>query len=69
VRLIRYVENYDPDKGTLHTNIYSQLKYELMNCKMPLKRAGITSLPYNSSWNDILALETISENNRAFAVA
>ena len=46
-----------------------KLKYELLNCKTPLKRTGITGLPYNSRWNDILSLETISENNCAFAVA
>ena len=69
VRLIRCVENYDPDKGTLHAHIYSQLKYELLNCKTPLKRTGITGLPYNSRWNDILSLDTISEDTCAFAVA
>ena len=31
VRLIRCVENYDPDKGKLYAHIYSQLKYELLN--------------------------------------
>ena len=69
VRLIRCVENFDPDKGTLHAHIYSQLKYELLNCKTPLKRTGITGLPYNSRWNKILSLEAISEDNSVFAVA
>lgn len=69
VRLIRCVESYDPDKGTLHAHIYSQLKYELLNCKTPLKRTGITGLPYNSRWNDILSLESISGDNSVFAVA
>lgn len=69
VRLIRCVESYDPDKGTLKSHIYSQLKYELLNCKTPLKRTGITGLPYNSRWNDILSLELISEDTHAFAMA
>ena len=69
VRLIRCVENYDPDKGTLRAHIYSQLKYELLNCKTPLKRTGITGLPYNSKWNDILSLDTISGDTCAVAVA
>lgn len=69
IRLIRCVENYDPNKGTLHAHIWSQLKYELLNCKTPLKRTGITGLPYNSRWNDILSLDTISEDIPAFAVA
>ena len=69
VRLIRCVETYDPDKGTLHGHIYSQLKYELLNCKTPLKRTGITGLPYNSRWNDILPLESISKDTPVFAVA
>ena len=68
VRLIHCVENYDLDKGTLHAHIYSQLKYELLNCKTPLKQTGITGLPYNSRWNDILSLDTISEDTCAFAV-
>ena len=69
IRLIRCVENHDPDRGTLRTHIYSQLKYELLNCKTPYKRTGITGLPYNSRWNDILSLDAISKDNRAFAVA
>ena len=69
IRLIRCVENFDSDKGALRAHIYSQLKYELLNCKTPLKRTGITGLPYNSRWNDILSLDTISEGNCAFAVA
>ena len=69
IRLIRCVENFDSDKGTLRAPLYSQLKYELLNCKTPLKRTGITGLPYNSRWNDILSLDTISEGNCAFAVA
>ncbi len=69
VRLIRCVETYDPDKGTLHGHIYSQLKYEMLNCKTPRKRTGITGLPYNSRWNDILSLESISKDTPAFAVA
>ena len=69
VRLIRCVESYDPDKGTLHAHIYSQLKYELLNCKTPLKRTGITGLSHNSRWNDVLSMDALGEDNPAFAVA
>ena len=69
IRLIRCVENYDPDKGTLRSHIWSQLKFELLNCKTPLKRTGIKGLPYSSRWNDILPLDTISENVLAFGLA
>ena len=69
VRLIHCVETYDPDKGTLNSHIYSQLTYELLNCKTPLKRTGITGLPYNSRWNDVLSMDALGEDNPAFAVA
>ncbi len=45
IRLICCVEGFDPSKGTLKTHIYSQLQYELLNCKAPLKLTGITGAP------------------------
>jgi len=45
VRLIRCVETFDPDKGTLCAHIYSQLRYELLNCKAPRKLTGMTGVP------------------------
>ena len=69
VRLIRCVENYDPDRGTLRDHIWAQLKYELLNCKTPRKRTGMTGLPYHSRWNGILSLDTLSEDTTDFTVA
>lgn len=69
VRLIRCVENYNPDKGTLRAHIWSQLKYELLNCKTPRRRTGMTGLPSHSKWNGILSLDTISEDTADFTVA
>jgi len=69
VRLIRCVETYDPDKGTLYTYIHSQLQHELLNCKAPRKLTGITGAPVDFRWGSILSLDTVSEDNRAFAMA
>ena len=69
IRLIRCVENFDPDKGTLHTHIYSQLKYELLNCKAPRKLTGIVDAPADFRWCNILSMDALGEDNCAFAVA
>ncbi len=54
IRLIRCVDNFDPDKGNLHTHICCQLKYELLNCKAPYRLTGITGVPANFRRNNIL---------------
>ena len=69
IRLIRCVENFDPDKGTLHAHIYSQLKYELLSCKAPRKLTGVVDAPADFRWGNILSMDTLSEDNFAFAVA
>ena len=69
VRLIRCVEKYDPDKGTLYAHIWVQLKYELLNCKTPRKRTGMTGLPYHSKWTGILSLDTFSRDTSDLTVA
>ena len=69
IRLIRCVENFDPDKGTLHAHIYSQLKYELLNCKAPRKLTGIVDAPADFRWSNILSMDTLGGDNPAFAVA
>ena len=69
IRLIRCVENFDPDKGTLHTHIYSQLKCELLNCKAPRKLTGVVDAPADFRWCNILSMDALCENNCAFAVA
>ena len=45
VRLIRAVDTFDPNKGKLRGHIFSQLKYELLNCKRPYRMNGMTGLP------------------------
>ena len=42
IRMIRAVENYDPDKGKdLEQHIFAQLQYEVLNCKDAAKLYGI----------------------------
>ena len=42
IRMIRAVENYDPDKGKdLEQHIFAQLQYEVLNCKDAAKVYGI----------------------------
>ncbi len=62
IRLIRCVEGFDPEKGTLKSLIYSQLKYELLNCKAPLRLTGITGAPSEFRRENILSLDAISED-------
>ena len=47
LRLIRAVDTFDPSKGKLRGHIFSQLKYELLNCKRPYRMNGITGMPAN----------------------
>ena len=45
IRLIRCVEGFDPEKGTLEQHIDAQLQYELLNCKDSRSRYGFTCAP------------------------
>ena len=45
IRLIRCVEGFDPEKGTLEQHIDAQLQYELLNCKDSRSRYGLTGAP------------------------
>lgn len=47
IRLIRCVENFDPEKGKLEAHIDAQLQYELLNCKDSRRRYGFTHAPYD----------------------
>lgn len=69
VRLIHCVENFDPEKGALQAHIYAQLKYELLNCKAPRKLTGIVDAPADFHWCNILPVDTLGEDNCAFAPA
>lgn len=39
------MEGFDPEKGKLDQHIYSQLQYELLNCKDSRSRYGFTGAP------------------------
>ena len=47
VRLIRAVELYRPGARSLKGYIFSQLKYELLNCKSARVRYGFGAAPYD----------------------
>ena len=47
IRLIKAVSGFDPDKGVLKQHIFSQLHYELLNCKAASRRYGLTAAPYD----------------------
>ena len=72
VRLIRAVENFDPDKGNLEQHIYAQLQYEMLNCKAPDRLHGIKGLPKDFRGGNIISFESIRAESRyadALAVA
>lgn len=49
IRMIRAVENYDPDKGKdLEQHIFAQLQYEILNCKDAAKVYGLKGAPYGA---------------------
>lgn len=67
VRMIRAVENYDPDKGKdLEQHIFAQLQYEVLNCKDAAKVYGIKGAPYGA--RDLtVSLEAMVEGGCQFA--
>lgn len=53
IRMIRAVENYDPDKGKdLEQHIFAQLQYEVLNCKDAAKLYGIKGRALRSAGPD-----------------
>ncbi len=66
IRLIRCVESFDPDKGTLKTHIYAQLQYELLSCKAPYKLTGITGAPSDFRWSRVMSLSAVNEKNTPY---
>lgn len=47
IRLIRCVEGFDPEKGSLEQHICAQLQYEMLSCKSSRRRYGFTNAPYD----------------------
>ncbi len=66
IRLIRCVEGFDPEKGTLKAHIYSQLQYELLSCKAPYKLTGITGAPADFRWSSVMSFDAVSEENTPY---
>ncbi len=67
VRLIRCVESFDPDKGTLKAHIYAQLQYELLSCKSPYKLTGIAGAPSDFRWNSVMSFDAVNEGNALYS--
>ncbi len=67
IRLIRCVENFDPEKGTLKAHIYSQLQYELLSCKAPYKLTGITGAPADFRCSSVMSFDAVSEENALYS--
>lgn len=66
VRLIRCVETYDPEKGTLDQHIMCQLQYEMRNCKSSQRRYGFTSAPYDLR-GAVISLDAFREDSNLYA--
>ena len=60
LRLIRAVERYRPGARSLKGYIFSQLKYELLNCKSAQRRYGFSNAPYDLR-GTVVSLETLAE--------
>lgn len=60
VRLIRAVDGYDPEKGQLENHIFSQLQYEILNCKDGARVSGIKNAPYHARGLTV-SLEALTE--------
>ena len=60
LRLIRAVERYRPGARSLKGYIFSQLKYELLNCKSAQRRYGFCNAPYDLR-GAVVSLEALAE--------
>lgn len=67
IRMIRAIENYDPDKGKdLEQHIFAQLQYEVLNCKDAARLYGLKGAPYGA--RDLtVSLDAMIEDGRQFA--
>lgn len=67
IRMIRAVENFDPDKGKdLEQHIFAQLQYEILSCKDAVKLYGIKGVPYGA--RDLtVSLDAMAEAGCQFA--
>lgn len=63
IRLIKAVDSFDPEKGTLEQHIDAQLQYEMLNCKRPYRLHGITGLPADYRGGQIISFDSIREGS------
>lgn len=68
LRLIRAVETFDPDKGVLRVHIFAQLRYELLDCKTPCRRYGITGAPTTLRSGQVVSFETLGRQRQEEAL-
>lgn len=61
LRLIRAVENYDPEKGKLSQHINAQLRFELMECRGPVRLYGVTDAPGDFKGDHFISFDAIRE--------
>ena len=63
VRLIRAIDRYDPAKcSDLKLHIFSQLKYELLNCSSPQAKYGFRYAPYHLR-GAVISMESLAEDD------
>ncbi len=62
LRLIRAVELYKPGAKSMKGYIFSQLKFELLNCKSAKRRYGFSAAPHDLR-NAVVSLEALEESN------
>lgn len=63
LRLIKAVAGYDPEKGSLQQHIFTQIKYELLDCKAACRICGMTGVPKYLRQGNIISLNSLSEND------
>ncbi len=61
IRLIKAVSGFDPEKGSLKQHIFSQLRYELLDCNCVYRLHGITDAPKDLR-GKIISFESIIED-------
>ena len=68
LRLIRCVESFDPEKGSLDQHIMCQLQYEMLSCKDSRRRYGFTQAPYDLR-GAVVSLDAMPEDSEMYPLA
>lgn len=64
LRLIRAVEDFDPQKGALRVHVFAQLNHELLHCKSPDRLYGITDAPADFHKGKIVSFDAMSQQKK-----